>query len=266
MKALILNSGLGSRMGTLTMQHPKCMTELENGETIVSRQLKLLSEAGIREVVMTTGPFEESLKGHCLGLGLSLDITFVPNPDYDKTNYIYSIYCAREYLDSDLILMHGDLVFEEEVLRQVIDASGMADAEEASEKSGNPETGGSPDYEFKNETEADGATSRSVMTVSSTLPLPEKDFKAVIRDGKVSKVGVEFFEDAVEAQALYGLKREDWRIWLSKICEFCESGRRGVYAEKALNALSDLDNRNERNFFEDQNDHEEQNDMKNKMM
>ena len=225
MKALILNSGLGSRMGTLTMQHPKCMTELENGETIVSRQLKLLSEAGIREVVMTTGPFEESLKGHCLGLGLSLDITFVPNPDYDKTNYIYSIYCAREYLDSDQILMHGDLVFEEEVLRQVITAP------------------------------------RSVMTVSSTLPLPEKDFKAVIRDGKVSKVGVEFFEDAVEAQALYGLKLEDWRIWLSKICEFCETGRRDVYAEKALNELRDLDNRSEQNVFEDQNDHEEQNDV-----
>ena len=55
MKALILNSGLGSRMGVLTKEHPKCMTEIAPGETIVSRQLRLLSEAGIREVVMTTG-------------------------------------------------------------------------------------------------------------------------------------------------------------------------------------------------------------------
>ena len=42
MKALILNSGLGKRMGTLTSEHPKCMTELSVGETIVSRQLRQL--------------------------------------------------------------------------------------------------------------------------------------------------------------------------------------------------------------------------------
>ena len=53
MKAVILNSGLGTRMGELTKEHPKCMTEIAPGETIVSRQLRLLSEAGIQEIVMT---------------------------------------------------------------------------------------------------------------------------------------------------------------------------------------------------------------------
>ena len=49
MKALILNSGLGHRMGALTAEHPKCMTEIGSGETILSRQLRLLAEAGIAE-------------------------------------------------------------------------------------------------------------------------------------------------------------------------------------------------------------------------
>ena len=40
MKALILNSGMGSRMGALTSEHPKCMTEVRPNETIISRQLK----------------------------------------------------------------------------------------------------------------------------------------------------------------------------------------------------------------------------------
>ena len=40
MKALILNSGLGHRMGVLTSEHPKCMTELSAGQTILSRQLR----------------------------------------------------------------------------------------------------------------------------------------------------------------------------------------------------------------------------------
>ena len=47
MKALILNSGLGSRMGVLTSDHPKCMTEISAKETILSRQLKQIADAGI---------------------------------------------------------------------------------------------------------------------------------------------------------------------------------------------------------------------------
>lgn len=124
------------------------------------------------------------------------------NPVYDKTNYIYSIYCAREYLDDDIILMHGDLVFENEVFDQVVNSD------------------------------------TSCMTVSSTLPLPEKDFKAQIVDGKVMKVGVDIFNDAMEAQALYKLNRADWKVWLDKITEFCEAGNSKVYAENALNELN----------------------------
>ena len=68
MKALILNSGLGSRMGKYTQASPKCMVPLLGEETIVARQLQMLSEAGITEVVMTTGPYEELLKKHIIRL------------------------------------------------------------------------------------------------------------------------------------------------------------------------------------------------------
>ncbi|MBQ6399082.1 MAG: phosphoenolpyruvate mutase [Clostridia bacterium] len=202
MKALILNSGLGSRMGALTKEHPKCMTEIAPGETILSRQLRLLAAAGVREAVITTGYYDGVLQDYARSLGLPLELTFVNNPRYRETNYIYSIYCARELLqDDDLILMHGDLVFEGRVLDRVLKSP------------------------------------TSCMTVSSTLPLPEKDFKAVVRNGFVRKVGIEFFDEAMAAQALYRLKREDWRRWLEKIAVFCESGRTGVYAENALNEL-----------------------------
>ena len=61
MKALILNSGLGSRMGVLSSEHPKCMTEISAKETILSRQLKQIADAGIQEVVMTTGYHDDVL-------------------------------------------------------------------------------------------------------------------------------------------------------------------------------------------------------------
>ena len=91
MKALILNSGLGHRMGVLTSEHPKCMTEISAKETILSRQLAMIKEAGIKEVVITTGYYDEILVQYCDELDLGLDITFVNNPEYDKTNYICSI-------------------------------------------------------------------------------------------------------------------------------------------------------------------------------
>ena len=51
MIALLLNSGLGSRMGDETKEHPKCMTSITEKETIISWQVKLLERVGITEAV-----------------------------------------------------------------------------------------------------------------------------------------------------------------------------------------------------------------------
>ena len=204
MKALILNSGLGHRMGVLTSEHPKCMTEVSPTETILSRQLRLLADAGVTEVVMTTGYFDSVLVNYCHSLRLPLKFTFVNNPLYRETNYIYSIYCAQDHLKGDdILLMHGDLVFEASVLDDLM--------------------------RFEH----------SCMKVSSTLPLPDKDFKAVVKDGLVKAVGIEFFDSAMEAQALYKLNASDWKLWLDRICWFCEHDKRKCYAEVALNEITD---------------------------
>ena len=190
-------------MGDITKTHPKCMTQISEEDTILSRQLKLLSDSGITDVVMTTGYFDQILMDYCYSLNLPLNYAFIKNPIYDKTNYIYSIYCARDILkDDDILLMHGDLVFDKRVMELSVNSK------------------------------------NSCMTVSSTLPLPEKDFKAVIEDDRIVKVGINCFENAYEAQALYSLRKEDWLVWLDKIVEFCEAENTGVYAENALNEIS----------------------------
>lgn len=207
MIGLILNSGLGRRMGALTSEHPKCMTEIAPHETILSRQLKILSEAGVKNIVITTGYFDKILVDYCNSLGLDLNYTFVNNALFAETNYIYSIYCAREYLkDNDIILMHGDLVFEKDVFYKV----------------------------FENNS--------SCITVSSTVELPEKDFKAVIENKKITKVGIEFFDNAMAAQPLYKILKKDWQVWLDNIVNYCESGenaKRKCYAENAFNEVSE---------------------------
>ena len=202
MKALILNSGTGSRMLDLTNDKPKCMTELYTGQTILSRQIEQLESLGFSEVIITTGPFAEVLEKHASLAARSVKLVFVNNPEYATTNYIYSIFLSRDLLQDDIVLLHGDLVFSSEVLGEIINLP------------------------------------HSAAVVSSVLPLPQKDFKAVLTNGLISAVGIEFFTEAVAMQPLYRLNKEDWLVWLSEIVAFIARGERKCYAENAFNLVS----------------------------
>lgn len=202
MKAVILNSGIGRRMGTYTERQPKCMMILQK-DTIIEKQLKQLVQAGIREVVITTGPFFELLEQHVKVMELPIDVSFIHNPDYARTNYIYSIYLAREFLHDDILLLHGDLVFDDEVLKGLL------------------------------------SFEKSCMAVSTVRELPDKDFKAVRKADRIIKVGTEFFENAVAAQPLYKLLQKDWERWLEGISRLVHSGMVSCYAEMALNEIGE---------------------------
>ncbi|MBQ7444950.1 MAG: phosphoenolpyruvate mutase [Clostridia bacterium] len=206
MKALILNSGMGTRMGALTSEQPKCMTAIGGGDTILSRQLKMLADFGVDEAVITIGYLGGALKEYVGSLDIPVRVTFVENPDYAVTNYIYSIYLAADEIKgSDIILMHGDMVFENRVLEAVIDSE------------------------------------TSVMCVSESLPLPEKDFKAVLGDdGRIVNIGVPMLEkEQIAAQPLYKLNSCDLDVWLGEIAAFVRAENVKVYAENAFNAVSE---------------------------
>ena len=202
MRALILNSGIGKRMGKLTETKNKCMAEIGEDTAIIDWQLRMLKKAGVLDVVMTTGPFTEHLTEYVTERYPEIRFIFRQNPEYAQTNYIYSIALAADVLDDDILLMHGDLIFEESVINNILHAK------------------------------------TSAMVIDRTLPLPEKDFKAVVPEQKITKVGIEFFEDAYAAQPLYKLLKKDWKLWLANILRFCEEGNRGVYAENAMNEIS----------------------------
>ncbi|WP_373266120.1 phosphocholine cytidylyltransferase family protein [Hungatella hathewayi] len=202
MKAVILNSGMGRRMGEYTENQPKCMVPLLD-ETIIEMQLKQLYRAGIREAVITTGPFSDRLEQHVKSLGLPMSFSFIHNPEYEDTNYIYSLFLAEKLLHDDILLLHGDLVFDGSI------PNGMITFE------------------------------KSCMAVSTVCELPDKDFKAVRKDGRIIKVGTEFFENAVSAQPLYKFFREDWEKWLEGIGRFVRSGMVSCYAENALNEIGE---------------------------
>ena len=202
MKAVIFNSGLGNRMGDFTKNNHKSMARLKDGETIFHRQIRLLEAEGITEFVITTGPFEEQLKAEAADFP-HLSFTFVRNEIYDKTNYIYSMFLAREYLNDDLLFFHGDLVFNRKLLHDV-----LACADE------------------------------NTATVNFTKALPEKDFKGRVRDGKVLEVSIHIFdEDCFAFQPFYKMSKATASAWIGKVVEFIHKGEDKCYAENALNEI-----------------------------
>ena len=202
MKAVIFNSGLGNRMGGFTDNNHKSMARLKNGETILHRQLRLLSAEGIRDFIITTGPFEEQLKAEAADFP-ELNFVFVPNDIYSRTNYIYSMYLAREHMEDDLLFFHGDLVFSRKLIHDVLACS-----------------------------------EKNTGTVNFTKALPEKDFKARVRDGKLLEVSIHIFdEDCYAFQPFYKMDRSTAAAWIRKVEEFIHKGEDRCYAENALNEI-----------------------------
>lgn len=204
MKAIIFNSGMGSRMGTLTKTKPKCMIELYNGETILERQIRILSSCGINEFIITTGPYKEKLVDISKKYN-NLKFTFVENSQYKNTNYIVSMNNCYNLLDGEILLLHGDLVFSKNLIRKIMSNK-----------------------------------NKSVCLYNEMKVLPQKDFKARFCNNILKQVSISIFDkDCYAFQPLYKLSKEDLYVWKNKVKEFVEKGQINVYAENALNEITD---------------------------
>ncbi|MBR5594881.1 MAG: aminotransferase class I/II-fold pyridoxal phosphate-dependent enzyme [Alistipes sp.] len=120
MQAIILAAGMGRRLGELTNDNTKCMLQV-NGVRLIDRILDSIYETGIRRVVLVVGYKAENVKELIGNEYRGMEIIYVENSVYDKTNNIYSLFLAREYLTADdTILLESDLIFESRILTKII--------------------------------------------------------------------------------------------------------------------------------------------------
>lgn len=203
MKAVILNSGLGKRMGEHTAGQPKCLLEMGAGETILSRQLRQLLGRGIEKILITTGPHAEKIEAYLSRLYPDLQVEYVYNPRYETTNYISSLLAAKDKLHEEILLLHGDLVFEDGILQKIL-----------------------------------ASPHENAVLVNRTVELPAKDFKGRLQGGLVKEIGVHLFDERCAFLVpLYKLSREGMRAWLAEMEKYEKAGNLAVYAEDALNGL-----------------------------
>ena len=122
MQAIILAAGMGKRLGEFTKENTKCMVKM-NGECIIDRLLKQLSNLRLERVVIVVGYEGRKLIEH-IGdrYNSNLKIEYVENSIYDKTNNIYSLALAKEQLqEDDTLLIESDLVFDDAMLQLLVD-------------------------------------------------------------------------------------------------------------------------------------------------
>lgn len=123
MQGMILAAGMGKRLGELTSEKTKCMVEV-NGVALIDRMLHQLEKHHLSRIVIVVGYEGKKLMDYIGTLGIQTPIFFVNNPVYDKTNNIYSLSLAKEYLvQEDTLLLESDLIFEDSVLDILLEDS-----------------------------------------------------------------------------------------------------------------------------------------------
>lgn len=121
MQAIILAAGMGKRLGEYTHDNTKCMLEV-NGIRLIDRALDTLKEVKVTKVVLVVGYKGQNVKNYVGSEYQGIPIEYVENPIYDKTNNIYSLYLAKDFMtEEDTLLLESDIIFAPSVIEKLVD-------------------------------------------------------------------------------------------------------------------------------------------------
>src|SRR5918992_2609608 len=115
MRGIILAAGRGARLTGGNHDMPKCLVTL-GGETLLSRNIRLLRDAGIDEVVVVVGCAADTVRRTCQG------VEFVENARFAQTNSLYSLWLARPLLADGFIVMNCDVLVHPQLVTDLLTA------------------------------------------------------------------------------------------------------------------------------------------------
>ena len=115
MKAIFIAAGRGSRLGSLTEDLPKPLVDI-NGKSIIERQIELLHKKNIDVIIIVTGYKKEKFEFK--------NVKYIFNPNFLTDEQAGSLMSARQKFSGDVLIMFGDILFDEHILQQVLDSSG----------------------------------------------------------------------------------------------------------------------------------------------
>jgi len=114
---LILAAGVGSRLGHITKENPKCMVKLF-GKSLIEHQIETLVSCNVKRIGIATGYLKEKFK--------KLGFPTYYNPDFASTNMVESLFKSVDFfnsLETDLLISYGDIVFQKKNLIKLLDCN-----------------------------------------------------------------------------------------------------------------------------------------------
>lgn len=213
MKAVILCAGVGGRLRPLTEDRPKCLLDV-GGKTILGSCLANLEAAGIDEVVIVTGYKSELVERYALAR-CRMRPTFVYNGEYARTNTAVSLNLALEHMDSDFVLVNGDVLFDRGILDDLL-----------------------------------RHPSRNCLAVDPDVALDREEVKVIARDGRVEKIGkdIDPARSLGEAIGLNKIGRDLVPELIAVYDELEGRGELGHYFEKGFDVICGREGAGERGF------------------
>lgn len=123
-KAIILSAGQGSRLLPLTADRPKCLIEF-SGRSLIDWQIEMLARGGVREFHVVTGFMTEMVEAELNRIArsdIAIHVHF--NPFFKVADNLGSCWIARDAMDGEFLILNGDTLISEEIVRTVQSASG----------------------------------------------------------------------------------------------------------------------------------------------
>lgn len=126
MRGIIFAAGMATRLGDLTKDLPKCCLPINESETILERNLKLMSQYGFTEIIIVTGHAADEIEKEIekttektSNIG-SIELIF--NDHYKDRNNIYTAYLIRDLIDENTLIFNSDIVYDERILAISVNA------------------------------------------------------------------------------------------------------------------------------------------------
>jgi L-glutamine-phosphate cytidylyltransferase len=115
MRGIILAAGRGSRLNGGKGDMPKCLVTV-GGETLLSRNARLLRAAGVDDLVVVVGCAADTVRRSLP------DATFVENPIFAETNSLYSLWLSRQHLTDGFVVMNCDVLVHPQLVVDLLSA------------------------------------------------------------------------------------------------------------------------------------------------
>jgi len=117
--ALLLAAGIGHRLQPLTNNVPKCLTKV-NEKEILAHLVHSLHQHNFRRLIVVVGYLEQSIRQFLDNIAGNLTVEYIVSPKYRTTNNIYSLWMARNKIQSPFLLLESDLIFAPSQLKNML--------------------------------------------------------------------------------------------------------------------------------------------------